>query len=692
MAEAVTKQVIQVVYEKSQAERDAEARSRAEIRRVNEEAVAVKKAAKEKSDSEKKAAKETADEQKKQAKEAADEQKKQAKDATEDQRKRRKELADLVKSINSEIKAANKILDDADKQIDAAKKERDEARRRRIRHQIKDTEEGAAKAKEVDAAFLANVKSIGLMGAAMVGLGSASAVLTTVWQRIVNIRRASVEGADDINRRAASMRSLSSMTNQMGSPSAKYVDVLKMTGKTFQTPEEARAMLQATMARGYGAVEAGLISEAELKRAAEFQGRRQVMIGESPEAMDDVLGLLSSMMGGKKGQTAEDVEALNQRLFELIRLGGYKSYTQGVGQLERSSEYVQKGIYSAPMAMALTSAFAHSGPPEEAAQKFQQATRAVTVGMMRNRGMKVLPEEQDQFMRTAAYFKTLRDAQGKPLSDQTAPEDRLMAVVADVMRAEDEAHKSGKKFYATDYLSHKGFVNQEDMLALAALSGVKRSGMLDQLMAKGRAPVTAQAAGAGINAEWDKFGRDPVGAEIIAERQIDLAEQAAFAKDRFRNIQFRAAYGRMGGMAKFGYKPEEMMTWWNSDPREITSQSRELIEINAQREILAQARKSGVDLPDRLGVSPRGAPHFLGWERLFDISQKTAERGGRVLPGPDSAVMDRNTKAIEDNTRALMGQPPAPAPVGAAGQRQGAPPAALPAAPRPWMRMPAPAF
>ena len=46
---------------------------------------------------------------------------------------------------------------------------------------------------------------------------------------------------------------------------------------------------------------------------------------------------------------------------------------------------------------------------------------AVTIGMMRNRGMKVLPEERDQFLKTAEYFKTLTDAGGKKLTDQTAP-------------------------------------------------------------------------------------------------------------------------------------------------------------------------------------------------------------------------------------------------------------------------------
>jgi hypothetical protein len=691
LADSIQKQVIEVLYEATEAERAARARSTAEIKRIKDEKEAARKAAKEAAEAQKQAAKEAADAQKKAAKEAADAQKKAAKEAADTERAEKKRTTEIQRTedrqilreykdrVNGQIREAKRL---AAAEVRAAA----EAERAKRAAAVESTKTWEKQNQAIEGA----VKGAAMFGAGMVGLSSASSILATITERFDKLRAASTEHAQKLIDEAAEMRSLSALMGQMGRPSSTYAEILKMTGKTYQTPAEARELVQGAMATGFGAIAAGLVSQADMKKLLEYQGRRQVILGESPRALGELVGMLP-LLSEKKGQTAEELEALNQRLFELQRLGGFESYEQGMGQLKRASAYTMKGIYTAPMAQALLSAFADAGPQEEAATSLEHATRAVTVGMMRNRGMKVLPEEADQFMRTAEYFKTLTDARGNKLTDQTAPEERLMAVVRDIMAAEDTAHKAGRQFYATDYLTHKGFINQQDMLALAALTGVERKGMLGQLMTLGRAPLTPHQPGTGLDVEWEAFKRDPVGAQIIARREAEIASRAEEGGvGEFRNLMMARAYAKLGGKEAFG---DELETIQNRNPwhpyeilgGQLVPHSKAGLQLAAQQELVAEALRSGVDVGSLFPgcFNPRTQQlegGFVGWEELFGLSQKTGERGGTILPGADPLTMGRNIQRIADGIDDLRGQKAGGPPnaVGAAGPRAAGPPPALP--------------
>ena len=111
------------------------------------------------------------------------------------------------------------------------------------------------------------------------------------------------------------------------------------------------------------------------------------------------------------------------------------------------------------------------------------------------------------------------------------------------------------------------------------------------------------------------------------------------------------------------------MKRFEANPYELMWGAGRDVQMAAQREILAGARSKGIKVPQsRTGGFGQQAEVFLGWEKLFGIAQQTGAAGGRILPTPDAAAMDRNTAAIDKNTKALLGELPvghAPAPVGA---------------------------
>ena len=73
----------------------------------------------------------------------------------------------------------------------------------------------------------------------MVGMTTAAQAMAAIWERFNLLRAASIEGANAMVAGARTMRSLSGLTGQMGTPSATYLEILRQTSKTFQTPEEA---------------------------------------------------------------------------------------------------------------------------------------------------------------------------------------------------------------------------------------------------------------------------------------------------------------------------------------------------------------------------------------------------------------------------------------------------------------------
>ena len=106
------------------------------------------------------------------------------------------------------------------------------------------------------------------------------------------------------------------------------------------------------------------------------------MTGAAPAAVGKMSGILP-MVTGKKTNKAEDLDVLMERLYQEQKLGGFRDYGQAATQFAGSAEYVMKGVYTAPSAQALLSAFAMAGQGDTASERLSQVTTAVSGGMLR---------------------------------------------------------------------------------------------------------------------------------------------------------------------------------------------------------------------------------------------------------------------------------------------------------------------
>ena len=513
----------------------------------------------------------------------------------------------------------------------------------------KDAAEAAARAKKqqegMNSSVYDGVKAVGMMGAAMVGLGSASAVLATIAERFENIRKAALEAARNVVDQQGDLRGLAALQGRPGDVASIQAQQLALRSQTFQTEQDAVAMSVKAWASGAGAISQGLISDPEFQKSLIGAGKLQTLTGDDAGSVGRMAGLLP-LISGQETNTAEGLGALQNQLYEIGRLGGFESYGQSVEQLGAASPYVMKGIYTAPVAQSLLSAFAHGGEGAKSAEYLAQATRAVSAGLLRDRGVKPAAGYEQDMMRSGKYFKSLG------VDTQMRPEERMMAVVKDLLRAEDESKAQGKYFMAYDYLMEKGFVNQEDKEALAKLAGVQRVGLLEPLLNMGRAPT---GAGGQQNAAFAKaVGTQPFYQREAAKFAAGTAESEVGGRGMFREIMEQNAYASLGGKTRFG---EDLGTiqgraWYN--PMEMIYGARKQVDFQAQHMVLNAAEQAGIKRPDTFNYDSRTGvkttERQLSWEELFNISEKTRAAGGAFAAGPDQ---ERVNKSIDAFTAAL---------------------------------------
>ena len=627
----------------------------------------------------KKAAKEVSDAQQKAAKETADAQKKAAKEASDAAKKAAKEVLANEKSTAAERKTAEDTLhkwsvreykDRVSQQIREAKRLASEEARAAVQAQQAKKAAAAESAKAWEAqnaSIMGSVKSIALFSAGMVGLNSVGSVLHMIVEQFNAVRLAGIKAAADILDEALDLRQLGALQGEMGQPSQQLMQQLEFRTKTLQTAGEARALTTEAMASGFGAIQAGLVTAPEFQKHLITSGQLSKMTGAEPGAVGKMSGILP-MVTGKKKNTAEDLDVLMERLYEEQKLGGFKDYGQFAEQFAGSAEYVMKGVFNAPTLAALQAAFAKAGQGATASERVSQVTTAVSAGVLRNKGMKVNPDYENLMERSGEYFKKLG------VTPNTKTEDRIMAVVNDLLKQEDVTLAAGKNWNPMDYLLEKGFINVQSRESLAKLAGVERTGgQLSELLGLGAKPLPATS---GIG---EKFRASKAGDITMAReeaRAIDRAKQfraglGEKGEGLFRDAMLEKAYTSKGGEAYFGSGNtlDVIKGRAGLNPHEIWFGQREEVESEAQRMLLAEADKFGVkhaDPFDRdLSGKIRGTRH-LPWTELFSIGQKTREAGGTLTPEADLGTTNGLLADIKGLLK-LTVQPPGgpPAPVGA---------------------------
>jgi hypothetical protein len=661
-------QVIRVVYEATEAERAARARSSAEQKRLRDEANAAKKAAKEASDAQKAAAKEAADAAKKASKEAADTAKDAAKEGTEARKRAAQEAA---RAERAEIRKTAEISKLEDRLIlrDYQMRVRAQAR------EAKKASEESVKAWQAQQdSIVGATKSVGLFAAGMLGLNSVSSILHMIVEQFNAVRVAGLKASADILDEALELRQLGALQGEMGQPSQQLLQQLAFRTKTLQTVGDAREMTVEAMASGFGAIKAGLVSDNEFQKHLVTAGQLQKMTGAEAGAVGKMSGILP-MVTGKPVNTAADLDVLMERLYKEQQLSGFKDYGQAATQFAGSAEYVMKGVYNAPTAQALLSAFAMAGQAGTASERLSQVTTAVSAGVLRNRGMKVNPEYESLIERSGDYFK------GLGVTPNTKTEDRIMAVVKDLLAKEDEAKANGLNWNPMDYLLEKGFINVQSRESLAKLADVERTGgQLSNILELGNAPL---ADTSGIQAQFERSKSvDPTMAREEARATDRLAQFRAGlggqGEGLFRDEMIEKAYASLGGEAAFGKGNtlETVMGRSVINPYELVFRQRQQVELEAQRQIIAAARQQGVRTPE---VGTRGDAIFLGWEKLFEIGQQTRAAGGTLAPETNPGKTNDLLTEIRDLMKLTVPEKGgAPRPVGGPGPAMGVPPAPLP--------------
>ena len=547
--------------------------------------------------------------------------------------------------------------------------------RDRVRQQAKDAKaaeaekkkaaEEAAKAWDAQQnSIIGAGKSVAMFALSMAGLNSVGSVLHTIVDQFNAIRLAGLRAAADILDEAGDLRQLGAMQGEMGQPTQQLLQQLEFRTKTLQTAGEARNLSTEAMSSAYGSIAAGRISDAEFQKHLITAGQLQKMTGAEPGAVGRMSGILP-MVTGKERNNAADLDVLMERLYKEQKLGGFRDYGQAATQFAGSAEYVMKGVFNAPTAQALLSAFAMAGQGDTASERLSQVTTAVGAGLLRNRGMKINPEYESLVEKSGDYFGRLG------VTPNTKTEDRIMAVVRDLLKAEDESKAKGLNWNPMDYLLEKGFINVQSRESIAKLAGVERTGgQLSALLGLGNQPLPATS---GIPAAFDEMVKtEPWAAREQGNVQAKLAQFGAGmagGMGPFREAMRAKAFGALGGETEFGANLEQIVKpgWLDAEYWIGGRQSR--IDLEAQHQILSAAAKAGIKIPDTRILGEQGEYHGetqLDWKELFKIAQKTREAGGTLTPGADSAKTNQLLAEIRDGLKALApgvgGAPPAAGP------------------------------
>jgi len=441
------------------------------------------------------------------------------------------------------------------------------------------------------------------------------AILNTIIGRFNQVGTALIEAADVMIDQAGEPRTLASLGENLGRPAQAMLGQLGNQALALQTSQEAERMTLAAKAWGYGAVQNGMISQA--------------------------------------------------------------LYSPSLAQLAQVSPYVNKGVYSAPMAQSLLAAFAFGNESARTTKWLEQTARATSAEFIRNRGTKVAQSRDADYQKSAEYLKSF----GNDL--RTPAERRFEPIFQGIMTQEDETRKKAPYFNQVDYLLTEGIVNPEDLHSVARLEGVYRNGLWHQL-------ITAANERLGTGVEFDQARQTSLQKQLLsilrdaqAREAVRTMRAGADHTSTSRETIPVGAFTALNDKTTIRERPASIEGRQRFDPREIIWQNREKLGAEAQRTILEWTPATGTRMPEFLAAGMEGASR-LASERLLGIFEPT--RGAMGGSSGHRIDTDRMARAMEMFTQGLerfasMGR----LPVLGAGRSQIAPvPPALPAKPPPF--------
>lgn len=392
----------------------------------------------------------------------------------------------------------------------------------------------------------AGIISITKMGAAFLGLQSASQIVSTFVDHFDKIRLYAGKTADDVQRMRESLRELAALRGEMGITGPTLAHVSDVTRQTLQRPQEVEAMEQAAIGVGELAIGKS-ISKGEFDKSLVAAGRMQTLEGGSSDAYGQMVGQIA--LQSDHEMKAEEVEARLDRMFKIQQPGGFRTFTQASQQYAQLNPLVMNKILSPEEAMGTLSAFSVSNPAE-ASSKTEQLVRATLANQIRSRGMKVGPDIDIE--KTNEYFKRIKADQ------DTNPIKIVEKIAADLKQREASAKAAGKDFSAYKELELHGFANQQDILAIMDMAGMINTDNIAKINTAQNAPLEMGAPDKGpISTRFNARQNDP----FMQRRKTEVAEQLA---DTQRGVQeeplqiaLQAAHARLKRQGKLTGSYEE---------------------------------------------------------------------------------------------------------------------------------------
>jgi hypothetical protein len=500
-------------------------------------------------------------------------------------------------------------------------------------------------------------KALGSFAVQMVGLDSARAVIGAIVDNFEQARKSAYDAGKMVTDYRESLAELAALKSKLGQTTEAIGEDITFRSKTLQTAAAAREFQLAALGVGESAI-GNAISKGEFRKAMELGGAFQAVEGGSAEAHGVLTGLIPTLSTAE--MTGEDVARKRAQLYKIMQPGGF-SFSSGIQQFAKLAPLITSGTYKDTEAAALLSAFSTANR-EGAGEEVQQFTRATT-GMIGKRG-RVTMEGGETL---GKYFSSLGIDEDliKATKSTQLPFEIGNRIAADVERQKAAAEAKGDEFSELYYLKQKGYANVQDINAIMAYHGLKRTGALDKtflpLAAESALPTAAEATGPTARAQ----AADP----MMMARRAALAEQAAqvavgageqeFLTSIKRTAQARrfarheTAYGRYGDVQALG----------TLDPRNVLFGERRRTDLEAQRMLWAEAERVGVPVPRRAIRMPwtsraaaDRAEGYQGDEALFALGEKVREAGGNPAPGAE-AVTAAAQRQLEASGRFERGEP-----------------------------------
>ena len=424
----------------------------------------------------------------------------------------------------------------------------------------------------------------------LVSLGTASAIFTSVINYWDQLRRQAFEAAVGVEEYRKSLKVLASLTSGTGSTSEALAGQVELRASTFLTAEQAKALEQRGRASAFAYLDdpdagrKGRISKGAFDKMLTVAGLGAQLMGpEQAGAWGGVAGILPGMMQPKNGKmiTADEGEQLMTKLFKMQQMGGFSDFGQFAGQFESSSVLATNKFYT-PEQMAALLDVLSVGHGNTASTLLDQATRATSMGFLRDRGMKVNSEVD--FEKSSQYMK------GLGINKDTTPFMRNLAVARDV--AKQMEGKPTFDYHA--YLGSRGFINQGDRDALAALAAGVSTGLMDQMV--GEMGKDYQAGTLQGLFEKRMVDEPSFGAAMSQQMGEISSVKRGLPKERLLALK-RAAFNKLKdeGVVKYdSFEDYEKEGWWSRNVGDSLTNWHGKVDAEAQNMLYRASRKSGV--------------------------------------------------------------------------------------------------